>query len=431
MIAQTAIVVALLTRTVEGDFYAVLFGILSMQAVQRLGWKTALLWIALFTPLTALPLTLTYDVWQAVAFAAIYTGIDVILAFFTLTTRRAAEARARNEALLEELQVANDEIETYSRQIERLASARERHRLARELHDSVTQTVFSMNLTAQSAALLLQRDRAHWGHLWFIVHLLLYSLLALPLMLFLRRGAGRRVVDGLARAATVPGAILLFAVALIPAMSVPEIAGGNPVFYIAVFLLGYLVMADARFQEAIDAHRLVALVLGPIACLAVAYFEVTSWPAMPAWAEGPLDLYLSVLMPWCFMVALLAYGRRFLRSSGRVGAYAAEASYPAYLLHQTVIVAVAFVVVRWEAGVALKFAAILCVSLLVTMLIYELAIRRVGAARFLFGMKPLRRTARASGVPAERSIRGLPGRTVTAPVGGEAASRPAGSGGVS
>ena len=270
-----------------------------------------------------------------------------------------------------------------------------------------------------------------WGHLWFIVHLLLYSLLALPLMLFLRRGAGRRVVDGLARAATVPGAILLFAVALIPAMSVPEIAGGNPVFYIAVFLLGYLVMADARFQEAIDAHRLVALVLGPIACLAVAYFEVTSWPAMPAWAEGPLDLYLSVLMPWCFMVALLAYGRRFLRSSGRVGAYAAEASYPAYLLHQTVIVAVAFVVVRWEAGVALKFAAILCVSLLVTMLIYELAIRRVGAARFLFGMKPLRRTARASGVPAERSIRGLPGRTVTAPAGGEAASRPAGSGGVS
>ena len=159
MIAQTAIVVALLTRTVEGDFYAVLFGILSMQAVQRLGWKTALLWIALFTPLTALPLTLTYDVSQAVAFAAIYTGIDVILAFFTLTTRRAAEARARNEALLEELQVANDEIETYSRQIERLAAARERHRLARELHDSVTQTVFSMNLTAQSAALLLQRDR--------------------------------------------------------------------------------------------------------------------------------------------------------------------------------------------------------------------------------------------------------------------------------
>ena len=58
MIAQTAIVVALMARTVEGDFYAVLFAVLSMQATERLGWKTALLLIALFAPLTALPLTL-------------------------------------------------------------------------------------------------------------------------------------------------------------------------------------------------------------------------------------------------------------------------------------------------------------------------------------------------------------------------------------
>jgi signal transduction histidine kinase len=34
----------------------------------------------------------------------------------------------------------------------------ERSRLARELHDSVTQTVFSMNLATQSARLLLEKD---------------------------------------------------------------------------------------------------------------------------------------------------------------------------------------------------------------------------------------------------------------------------------
>jgi signal transduction histidine kinase len=34
----------------------------------------------------------------------------------------------------------------------------ERNRLARELHDSVTQTVFSMNLAAQSARLLLDKE---------------------------------------------------------------------------------------------------------------------------------------------------------------------------------------------------------------------------------------------------------------------------------
>ena len=161
MTAQTAIVVLLLLAVVEsGDFYAVLFGVLSMQAAQRLDWRSALLWIALFAPLTALPLTLAYGVPEAIVVAAIFTGLNVFLGLFTLATRRAGEARAHNRALTEELEAANVELAEYSRRTERVAAAGERHRLARELHDSVTQTVFTMNLTAQSAALLLPRDRS-------------------------------------------------------------------------------------------------------------------------------------------------------------------------------------------------------------------------------------------------------------------------------
>lgn len=240
-----------------------------------------------------------------------------------------------------------------------------------------------------------------WGHLWFIAHLLLYALIALPVLLFLRRDAGRRVTGSLARAASVPGVILLFAVALVPAMYVPEIAGGNPAFYVAVFLLGYLIVADVRFQQAVDRHRLPALVLGPLALVAVATFNVYGWPALPAWTSAPLHLYLSVVLPWCTLVALLAYGRRFLRASNRFTSYAAEASYPAYLLHQTVIVAVAFVVVQWGAGVPLKFGAVLVLSVIVTVLVYELAVRRVNAVRRLCGMKPLPARAGAAPVPAQ------------------------------
>jgi signal transduction histidine kinase len=50
-------------------------------------------------------------------------------------------------------------LEHYSQKVEQLAAGRERQRLARELHDSVTQTIFSMTLTTQSALLLLDRDR--------------------------------------------------------------------------------------------------------------------------------------------------------------------------------------------------------------------------------------------------------------------------------
>jgi signal transduction histidine kinase len=43
---------------------------------------------------------------------------------------------------------------------EQLAESRERNRLARELHDSVSQTIFSVTLTAQAARLLLDREPA-------------------------------------------------------------------------------------------------------------------------------------------------------------------------------------------------------------------------------------------------------------------------------
>ena len=158
--AQTVVVVVLMGRVWHGDFYAILFGVVSMRAMQRLGWQTTFLWIALFAPLTALALSLSYDVAEAVVFAVMYAGLAVFLALFTLITARVAEARAGNETLAGELVVANREVEASARRVERLAAAEERHRLARDLHDSVTQTMFSMNLTAQSAVLLLPRDRS-------------------------------------------------------------------------------------------------------------------------------------------------------------------------------------------------------------------------------------------------------------------------------
>ncbi len=157
--ALTVVVVVLMARVWHGDFYAILFGVVSMRVMQRLGRKATLLWIALFASLTALALSLSYDLVQAVMFAVMYAGLAVFLALFTLVTARVADARVGNETLAAELAVANREVEASARRVERLAAAEERHRLARELHDSVTQTVFSMNLTAQSAVLLVPRDR--------------------------------------------------------------------------------------------------------------------------------------------------------------------------------------------------------------------------------------------------------------------------------
>lgn len=142
----------------EPDFFCVLFAILGMQIMQAIKPGLGVFIIALFTPLTALSLTRVYGWDQILPLAFVYLAANVLLSSYVYLARRTTEARARNEHLMDELHSANDQLQVYARELEQFSVAHERNRLPRELHDSVTQTIFSMTLTTQSARLLLKQD---------------------------------------------------------------------------------------------------------------------------------------------------------------------------------------------------------------------------------------------------------------------------------
>ncbi len=230
-----------------------------------------------------------------------------------------------------------------------------------------------------------------WGHLWFIFHLFVYSLAALPLFLYLNGASGQRLIDRLAAFFSRPGAIFLFGVLLYAASPFPDIAGGNPIFYILVFVYGFILMADARFGQAIDRHKAVALILGPgvLACVMGLTGERPWPPGLPGWIEPIVDVYYdSGFAAWFFLIAILGYGKQFLNFINGFLKYASEAAYPFYILHQTVIVVIGFYVVQWDTGVLVKFVTIVVASLVVTTVLYDLLVRRINVTRFLFGMRP-------------------------------------------
>lgn len=66
--------------------------------------------------------------------------------------------RIKSQALLAELQEAYQQLAIYTAKAKELSAEQERNRLARELHDSVSQTIFSISLTTQSARMLLEKD---------------------------------------------------------------------------------------------------------------------------------------------------------------------------------------------------------------------------------------------------------------------------------
>ena len=163
LVTQTSLVFMLLSLPRYPDFYAALLAVLSMQAMLRLKTWIVGVWIGLCAILMAWAFLEPYGAGQAAALALIFTAGNVFVGAYTLTMRRAQTAREANQVLVLELNQANHQLQAYSEQLEQLAVARERNRLARDLHDSVTQTVFSMTLTAQSALLLLERNPSQVG----------------------------------------------------------------------------------------------------------------------------------------------------------------------------------------------------------------------------------------------------------------------------
>lgn len=72
----------------------------------------------------------------------------------------------------------------------------------------------------------------------------------------------------------------------------------------------------------------------------------------------------------------------------RAARYVNEAVLPFYLLHEPVIVAAAWLIVRWPAPVPAKYAVLVIVSFAATLGLDEAQVRRFRVARLLSGMKP-------------------------------------------
>ena len=159
LILQSGLTLALMLQAPGMDFLPALFLPLSFQAVVFFKAQLGFLWIGAFTLAMSGPLLIGWG-WQLPGFASIMiNGVgSFMIGSFAYLIQRAEQARQENQRLLAELQAAYHQLQEYAAQVEEYAAARERSRLARELHDSVTQTLFSMNLAVQGAQLLAGND---------------------------------------------------------------------------------------------------------------------------------------------------------------------------------------------------------------------------------------------------------------------------------
>ncbi|OHD73241.1 MAG: hypothetical protein A2177_16370 [Spirochaetes bacterium RBG_13_68_11] len=158
LVLQSGVVFALLQTKPDADYYAMLYIALSIVASHDLPGLESIAWLAVFCVLPSLGLLLAYGVEEGASYMPAYIAGCLIIGLYGRASRKAEEARERSDELAAELGEANRRLRSYAGQAEEAAAAQERAALARELHDAATQTVFSMNLTAEAVRMSLAED---------------------------------------------------------------------------------------------------------------------------------------------------------------------------------------------------------------------------------------------------------------------------------
>jgi len=245
-------------------------------------------------------------------------------------------------------------------------------------------------------------------HLWFLIFLLVYTLLLLPLYLYMKKTPGRWLARRVSGFLSRRFAVFLWAVpiALLEAfLGAIWPSGWNRWIWSFILLFGYLSAGDDRLKAAIVRHRIPALVIGLVGIFA--FFLGTGMLTglgIDPWSgrEGPAVILRLVKgsTSWCLTLAVVGIATRIgqrttdTRSTptrplfwSRLAAYGREAQLPYYVLHQTPIIAIGYYVVGRNWPAAVKFWIIFLGSLTATLLVYELLVRRIGVLRVLFGMR--------------------------------------------
>jgi glucans biosynthesis protein C len=247
------------------------------------------------------------------------------------------------------------------------------------------------------------------GHLWFLVCLLGFSLVLLPGFALLRGPRMGWLVERLAGLLARPGGALLLAAPLVAVEvflgSEVGLGGWHHGSYALFLAYGFLTAADQRIGQAFQRRWRTAMALGGLGFLACgAVYAAASAHGDPLTEMAPLASAFRALksldgLLWVVAILGLAGSRIGARSRTsppparatavrRLGAYLNDAVLPVYVLHETVVVAIAYLVLGWEVTAGAQYLLISTASLLVTLLLYELGVRRRPVTRWLFGLKP-------------------------------------------
>lgn len=246
-----------------------------------------------------------------------------------------------------------------------------------------------------------------WHHLWFILYLLLYSLIAIPFLIFLRSPKSLSFKAKILKALSSPAGILFVPAFIILITQIilepyfPEETHAliddwaGFTFYFCFFLFGMICYSNQLLWESIGRNRK-HLLVSTIAMLIpfyIFYFHLRELIQLP-WGfeavETAFDV-TAIFVSWFTVITVIAFGQHYLNRPHPWLSKINEGLYPFYILHQTMIIFIGYYICQLHWSIAGKFWVVSLLTLVSCVSFYLLFIRPFNAMRFVFGMKSVKR----------------------------------------
>ncbi|WP_417450030.1 acyltransferase family protein [Kordiimonas sp.] len=234
-----------------------------------------------------------------------------------------------------------------------------------------------------------------YNHLWYVMYALIYTMLAIPLLVIMRYVKMPAFVG---RLFSTPLVLLLpvlpfvlYRFTLDP--QYPETHDfmkdwAAHARYGSWFLLGLLCAKSEGFWQGIRKYWRYSLGLA-VASGVILTPVWLNWDSLTVdSAAMQVARTARVAYMWWVIAALFGAAERYLNQPSAKLTYLTEAIFPYYILHQTLIVVVGVVLAPYMVGAVPEFLLVTTGTAAGCVLLHEYVIRRVSFLRPFFGLKP-------------------------------------------
>lgn len=237
-----------------------------------------------------------------------------------------------------------------------------------------------------------------WHHLWFLPYLFVYSAILYPVFHYIKKNPDCKFICTIKNLFNNTWNILLL---LIPLTMIEIIM--KPYFptthnlvndwyvftlFLFLYFYGFIfnIIGDV-FWMFVEKYRKLYTIFGLFTFSAIILFTYCESNNL---FLNIIHHFIVILNMWFWIIAILGFGTKYLNTKRNyMLKYLNQSVFPLYMLHQTVIVILAFFIYDKNINITAKFTLLTAATFLICFSIFEI-IKRFRLTRVLFGIKPMK-----------------------------------------